>query len=1005
MRPSEAKEEEIELDGIGESDEEKGPRLKPAVENVSGLDPVAWRKEVLSILTNQTSYGSVGARLVELITQVDSSLGNFVRAYSSTQPPPASRPCYERKGDVLPLHPSSITTDLEGVDAENIHWVQATFMILNYYYCCGWSKPVCVPMDVKLGANQKLAIKAVAERVSRNIICAEPIPSPPKVKEMLNSKRYDYCGNPVEHMLDLDADKVIATWPAEGEAGVRCITGFLDQEQLLAVRDPTMWWLPDDRMPQHRTRSRVRATDETWFKICQAAHQRNTMKVVNDDQLHKDRNGHYITNGAGAVAKKKEINGKVVELQRFISILVPTNEHSQQLPGAQDSLPYVGQLSGIMLEETQDLYLDSEDLTSAFNLFAVPDNWLPHFAFEKKVDASAFGGKKGLMVRPALSVIPMGWSSAVALVQAAVRQIVFERCGVPRTTSVEKNKELPEGDHLSIVYLDNFGELRKIRKFGQEMELGKASPARLKFNEVCDKIGLSRNRGKQVIMSLTGGIQGGEIDGKTGIIKLASDKLRSFVAISLGMLTSESWREFHVRHWTGKAAFVAAFRRPLFSILEEIFPTIEKSQKGDVVPGSKSIDEVLSFLVLSVQAEADLRADMAREVSCTDASPTGGGSATATSFKDRSLQVGPAVEPGDRCACCQRLLENQEGRVKYPCPRACGLQHCSVKCSQAHYETGECTRSSISVAKFGERFSGPNYPLTKAVALEGGAVQKPLDIRIEENSWDFFTDFGRKVLDDQEEDPALRWRHWGPNCCTFSKARGRPMWVKGKGRMKGPPQVRDEEKPWGYEKARLSRDDQIKVRQDNKMAKTSLTGLDKVDRNGGYGGLEHPYGSYLWFTEEAEEISKRPGWHYTTWSHCCFGGRRTKWTSLLNNSRRVHAALDNPTCTCTHQEGYHVSVGEEGDLIFDTKEEAEYPWQFCRAYARAIVADLKDYLIPPMGTAVCDLNHMLYCQMLGATKGLQNEDLVYRIIQSMVGMLEFMNQGQEQSTFSGLAAR
>jgi len=31
--------------------------------------------------------------------------------------------------------------------------------------------------------------------------------------------------------------------------------------------------------------------------------------------------------------------------------LVPTNEHSIQLPGDQDTLPYVGQLTGIVLEE------------------------------------------------------------------------------------------------------------------------------------------------------------------------------------------------------------------------------------------------------------------------------------------------------------------------------------------------------------------------------------------------------------------------------------------------------------------------------------------------------------------------------------------------------------------------------------------------------------------------------------------------------------------------------
>ena len=86
------------------------------------------------------------------------------------------------------------------------------------------------------------------------------------------------------------------------------------------------------------------------------------------------------------------------------------------------------------------------------------------------------------MVRPALSVIPMGWKSAVSLVQAAVRYIVFTKCRVPRNTSVEKNRPLPDTDTLTIVYMDNFDELRRIRNFGQELELGKVSEAHSRFN-------------------------------------------------------------------------------------------------------------------------------------------------------------------------------------------------------------------------------------------------------------------------------------------------------------------------------------------------------------------------------------------------------------------------------------------------------------------------------------------------------------------------------------------
>eukprot|EP00438_Fugacium_kawagutii_P016090 Skav230956 [mRNA] locus=scaffold3010:254098:259942:- [translate_table: standard] len=907
---------DIQEEAAGESDDEDS-RPTGMEKKDSDRKPMSKAETfdfAKKILTGKTSYATLGTKLLELVTGLDTPLGRFVRSFSSSQSLPATGPPYERRGDILPLAPSLVKPGHPGITKENIDWVRLTVIVLNYYYCCGWGKVICVPMDDKMSPNQQKAVTQLGHIITRNIIVADVIPPPGEVRNLLNSKRFDYAGNPVEHMLDLDSTKVVPMWPRPGKAGVRCITDFLDPPLLEAVGDPSTWWLPDDRRPMKRTRSRVRASDETWYRICQAAHERNMMKVVPDGLLHKDRNGYFVTNGAGGVVKKKEVNGKLQDFQRFISVLIPTNEHSEQLPGAQDSLPYIGQLTGIILKEEDEIWLDSEDFTSAFNLFSVPDSWLPHFAFEKKVDASAFGGQRGIEVRPALSVIPMGWKSAVTLVQAAVRKIVFGMCKVPVETSVQKDQPLPSTRHLTVVYLDNFDELRRMRAFGEECDNPVPSEAHKKFIEVCDSLGLARNEGKQLVMALTGGIQGGELDGRTGVLRLAPDKLRNFIAISLGMMMSEQWKEFHIRHWVGKAAFVAAFKRPLFSILESLFPAITRSLEQNIAPGAKEMDEVITFLVLAIQAESDLRAQVLREVSCSDASPTGGGSAVASRFKSRSLVMPEAVAPTGKCVRCNRPLQNQEGRVSYPCPRKCGEFGCSVACAQAHCNGNSCRRKSFSVCRFGERFSGPNFPLTKAVALEGVSVQKPMDILIKSNPWDFFTPDGKEALETEEEDPALRWRHWGPNCRTFSRARGKPIYVKGKGKIKGPPQIRSEDFPWGFD--RLSKDDQVKVRQDNKMAKRSLKGLDTADKQGGYAALEHPYNSFLWYTDEAIEMESRPGWMKSTWSHCCFGGRRTKWTSLLRNSPRVHAALHKLDCQCTHQE----PLGHNSQFFLRTME-------------------------------------------------------------------------------------
>ena len=89
--------------------------------------------------------------------------------------------------------------------------------------------------------------------------------------------------------------------------------------------------------------------------------------------------------------KVKLIDGRETLLQRFTSVLIPTNKMMMDgSSGAQDMLPYVGQLTALHLAPDEELFMESEDLQSAFNLFRVPPQWSPYFAYSRKVHGSAF---------------------------------------------------------------------------------------------------------------------------------------------------------------------------------------------------------------------------------------------------------------------------------------------------------------------------------------------------------------------------------------------------------------------------------------------------------------------------------------------------------------------------------------------------------------------------------------------------------------------------------------
>ena len=96
------------------------------------------------------------------------------------------------------------------------------------------------------------------------------------------------------------------------------------------------------------------------------------MREVHEEDILRDQDGNLVLNGAGAVPKYKKVNGRETRLQRFISVLVPSNSYQDHIEGDDTHWPYLGQLAMVEVEPDQDILVDSEDLASCFNLFSLP---------------------------------------------------------------------------------------------------------------------------------------------------------------------------------------------------------------------------------------------------------------------------------------------------------------------------------------------------------------------------------------------------------------------------------------------------------------------------------------------------------------------------------------------------------------------------------------------------------------------------------------------------------
>ena len=309
----------------------------------------------------------------------DSSLGRLAAQPSSEGVPPEdSSSKKERSDDLLPLDPKAVETYLEGRGHSIIDGTLVMVNTLNSLAQTqgqgGWTE---ARRTKGLTKAQKMTVEHLVESLvyleDSGLKCGEFKPT----AEKLATVRFDYQGEPVMPMEDIQSDLVVAAWPAPGQAAVQDAVDFLPPDLKEKMLRPELSLKLSHEWPDEPHHSKVRASDEEWAKLVSAAYERKLMVAVKPEDVFKDHQGRPVLNGAGAVKKEKKVDGQVVRLQRFISNLIPTNMFQDRIDGDDKLLPYLGQLTLLEQGENDVWLVDSEDFTSCFNLFRIPPCWYP----------------------------------------------------------------------------------------------------------------------------------------------------------------------------------------------------------------------------------------------------------------------------------------------------------------------------------------------------------------------------------------------------------------------------------------------------------------------------------------------------------------------------------------------------------------------------------------------------------------------------------------------------
>ena len=591
-----------------------------AAANFRKQERASFQKELFEALKSDFHFSHIGWQFLSMMSKLKTPLGRFYKDFDN-------HAVAQGGPDLLPISLSGVEK-LSGVKSFERDWLVMVCLILNYQFCGQSGGGRMLEHSRELNPRQEQAIRLnLLPAVQRMIGEDQVVPSVDEIKEELERKGQDYDGSTWVVMEQLDYEEVLACWPDRSHAAVAPIEDFLTGETRDMILKPGESILPQEEWPEKIPKSYVRADDATWQGLVTEGHKRGLFQMCPESEVLRSPSGDLILNGAGAVPKLK--GG--IKKQRFISIFCPLNAVSKKIEGAEASLPYVGQISLLEVPDEGQVVIDSEDMASAFNLFRMPEGWRGMFVYEKKVPSRCLGGQSDELVFVALRTIPMGWLSAVGVVQFAIRHLAFEVAELPEEAEVQKWKEMPKGQKL-LLYLDSVDQLRLVSTTMAKLAKGEPSPEHQRFSDACDKKGLPRNASKSLAGALVGSLQGGELRSEEGVFMLHPDKMRMDIAMCMYVLTMTKWKRRETSGLVGRLIFAGAFRRPLLAALEEVFVMFEKSGAGKV-PSSRVVDEVIAMLFLLPLSFTNVRARICPDLHATDASPTGAGSCIAKQLK------------------------------------------------------------------------------------------------------------------------------------------------------------------------------------------------------------------------------------------------------------------------------------------------------------------------------------------------------------------------------------
>eukprot|EP00435_Cladocopium_sp_Y103_P018713 s557_g4.t1 len=477
--------------------------------------------------------------------------------------------------------------------------------------------------------GQKRAADTMRKTTRRVLPAAETLlRSVADAEKELAARFVSYSGEEVPKMQVLSMEAAQGALPPLGHGGA------IDARQL--VCSGTQWFLDhpeesllDKPLKNAKLQARVHIREEEALDFCKLLVERQVCTWVPDGDVLVV-NGEQVLNGMFAVGKGTLLETGV-ESQRTIMNLIPTNSVFKQIQGGTAELPSICQYLSLVVQNNENMVFYQSDMSCAFYLFRIPKCWSRMMVFNIKFSSKQLGLPGDQWYRPGCAVIPMGWSSAVAVMQElAERLTVLGK--LPAEHRIRRQAPLPSwlthcleegavaGQAWYHVYLDNFCAMEKGTNPGSLQE---GADLHRKLEEAWRVRGVLLSEKKRVAGADSVQELGASINGVAGTMGPGGGRLLRLLQSTLAVVSAKRLRRKWVQIIAGRWVHCMSFRRPSMVCLDATWGFISEKTGGPMVE-ARVRSEFVNCCCIALLIHTNLRAGLSEVTTASDASMTGG---------------------------------------------------------------------------------------------------------------------------------------------------------------------------------------------------------------------------------------------------------------------------------------------------------------------------------------------------------------------------------------------